>query len=628
MHSSMDLRQVCSLFLALSGALLAQRSMRQIEKLYYRGQYHILAADNPNPDSLSPQALLYYASSYYRLGSNEQAYLFYRRAFDKVSLSDAYHPFLVEYGRLNLERENAKTAAQCFEQALAQVRYPDSVDFVRLYLSHARQLESLEEPQPKDFKWVVHNLEELNTPHHEYSLYIHKGTLYFISRRDSGRGRDPEDLLPHEALYWQKSGQSEPKPVGFFAARHEGIAGFIGDTLIVYRSARRRGDFYIAYPNGDGWTHPVKWKAFPNSRRGSEDALCDDPKTGDIIFSSDRKGTKGGKDLWVTRRLPDGKFAEPQNLQTLNSQYNEDAPFVVGDTLYFAHDGPLSIGGYDLFYSIRGADGQWGPPQRMPRPFNTPGHDSYLFFSNPDSAYLSSNRLGGKGKMDLYLIVKESIPAPSQLPSEPRIYTLSGRAYDMRTGAPVRVKVVLLPRSDTTSFRFENELDGRYTVSKPTVGEYLLTAYADGYAQYVHPISVPDTGDVVHDIPMLSEQTLKQLRLPRVHFNFDKYDLRTEAPPSLDSVLQILRDYPTLVLEVGGHTDSIGTREYNQKLSERRANTVYRYLVEKGIPTYRLRTKGYSEDRPMVPNDTPYRRFLNRRVEFTPLVGRPKELQP
>ncbi|MCS6895138.1 MAG: OmpA family protein [Bacteroidia bacterium] len=127
---------------------------------------------------------------------------------------------------------------------------------------------------------------------------------------------------------------------------------------------------------------------------------------------------------------------------------------------------------------------------------------------------------------------------------------------------------------------------------------------------------------------MLSEQTLKQLRLPRVHFNFDKYDLRTEAPPSLDSVLQILRDYPTLVLEVGGHTDSIGTREYNQKLSERRANTVYRYLVEKGIPTYRLRTKGYSEDRPMVPNDTPYRRFLNRRVEFTPLVGRPKELQP
>ncbi|MEN3040369.1 MAG: OmpA family protein [Bacteroidia bacterium] len=606
------------------GFLFAQRSMRQIERLYFRGEYHILAGDNPNPDSLPPQALLYYASSYYRIGSDSQAYALYRRAFEKMKLADAHHPFLLEYGRLSLERENIDTAIECFNQAIPQIRHPDSLSIADLYLSYAKQLKGLKEAAPEGFRWIAHNLDKLNTPNHEYSLYIHKGTIYFISRRDYGRGRDPEDLLPHEALYWQKSNQSEPQPIGFFATRHEGVAGFIKDTLIVYRSARRRGDFYIAYPKGDGWTQPVKWKSFPNSRRGSEDALCEDPKTGEIIFSSDRKGTKGGKDLWITRRQSNGKFTKPQNLEVLNTQYNEDAPFVVGDTLYFAHDGPLSIGGYDLFYSVRGVDGKWGPPKRLPRPFNTPSHDSYLFFSHPDSIYLSSNRLGGKGKMDLYLITKEALPASPVSASEPRIYTFSGRVYDMQTGAPISAKVILLPRKD--SIQITLDAQGRYGQPKPTPGEYLLSAYAEGYAQYVHPISIPDTGDVTHDIPMLSEQALKRLRLPRIHFNFDKHDLRAEAPAALDTILQILRDYPTLVIEVGGHTDSIGTREYNQKLSERRANTVYRYLMEKGIPAYRLRPRGYSEDRPMVPNDTPYRRFLNRRVEFTPLVGRPKDL--
>lgn len=616
------------LLLSLSAGILhAQRSQRSIERLYYRGKYQVLASDNPNPDSLRPQALLYYASSYYRLGEGEKAYNLYQRAFSQMKLSEIHHPFLMEYGRLCLEREDANTAIACFTEAQNQAKFSDSLSLIGLYLGYANQLKNVSDPVPEGFRWVAYNLSELNTPSYEYSLYIHKGTLYFITRRDAERGSDPTDLLPHEALYWKKPEESAPKPIGFYAKRHEGIAGFIQDTLIVYRSARRRGDFYIAYPKDDGWRQPVFWKAFPNSRRGSEDALCEDPKTGEIIFSSDRKGTKGGKDLWVTRRLPDGKFAKPQNLSALNTQYNEDAPFIVGDTLYFSHDGPTSLGGYDIFFSVRQPDGGWGPPQRLPRPFNTPSHDIYLFFLHPDSIYLSSDRIGGKGKMDLYLIVKEPIPPVRVEPSVPRTFVFTGRAYDVRTNAPVEATIVLRPLGETTSLSFNTESGGAFNQPKPPAGEYLLYAYAEGYAQYIQPITFPDTGDFAIDIPMLSTEELKRIRLPRVHFNFDKYDLRAEAPASLDSVIQILKAYPSLIVEVAGHTDSIGTREYNQKLSERRANTVYRFLIEKGIPAYRLQPRGYGEDRPMVPNSTPYNRFLNRRVEFTPLVGRPKELQ-
>ncbi|MCX8112209.1 MAG: OmpA family protein [Bacteroidia bacterium] len=618
---------VVAVWMAASCLAFGQRSIRSIERLYYRGDYQTLAKDNPNPDNLSPKALLCYASSYYHLGEADRAFALYERAFSQMKLSEADHPFLTEYGRLNLERENASLAMECFNLALSQVKYPDSLSLLSLYLAYAKQLKEARDAQSEGFRWVAYNLKDINTPEPEYSLFIHKGRLYFITRRDPRRGYDPADQLPHEALYWTEPGSKEAKPIGFFSKKHEGIAGFLRDTLIVYRSSRRRGDFYIAYPRGDGWSQPLYWKNFPNSRRGCEDAICEDPKTGDIIFSSDRKGTKGGEDLWITRRLPDGKFSKPENLSSLNTPYNEDAPFVFGDTLFFVHDGPSSMGGYDIFYSIRQPGGGWGPPKRLPRPFNSPAHDSYVFLTHPDSIYLSSNRMGGQGKMDLYLIVREILPPPPPPPPTPEVYTFSGKAYDVRTRQPVPVVVVLKPQSGTEPLTLKSDKDGSFSDKKPDAGEYLLYAYADGYAQYVQPITIPKAGNAVQDIPMISNEELKRIRLPRIHFNFDRYDLRTEAPPALDSVVRILEAYPTLIIEVAGHTDSIGTREYNQRLSERRANTAQGYLRERGIAPQRLRVKGYGEDQPMVPNDTPYHRFLNRRVEFNPVIGRPEEME-
>lgn len=612
--------------------LYAQPSLaRQIERLYYKGDYASLVQKAAKAEKLSPRTLLYWASAHYRLGQSSEAYTLYGKAFAQLDPTQAEAPFLAEYGRLCVERGETSQAIQLFQMALQKTTAPDSQALLNLYLAQAQQLKNYVEDPPKDFRWVVHNLRPYNSAAGDYSLFIHKGRVYFISRRDPARGIDPNDQIPYESLYEATLADSLPKPVRFFGSKHEGIAGFVGDTLVVYRSARRRGDFYIAYPQGTSWTQPVKWKAFPNSRRGSEDALCVDPKTGMIIFSSDRKGSKGLKDLWITRRLPDGKFSEPENISELNTPENEDAPFIVGDTLFFAHDGPRSLGGYDIFYSVRQADGRWGKPQRLPQPINSPAHDSYLFFVHPDSLYLSSGRVGGLGNIDLYLIVKEPVQPPiaqrDTLVAPPaRGYTLTGRVYDTQT-QQLMLAVVRLVRLSAGDSVWQGEIQGAYQREKPPAGQYLIYAYAPGYAQYVAPLVVPDTGDMLHDIPMIPETVLKRIHLPRLHFNFDKYNLRTEAPAALDTVIQFLREYPTLCIEVAGHTDSIGTRAYNQGLSERRAHTVYKYLQEKGIPAYRLVPKGYSEDRPLVPNSTPYNRFLNRRVEFIPLRGKPATLE-
>lgn len=610
------------------GLLQAQtRSDRQVERLYYLGNYQALARDAITPAELRPQTLLYYASAYYALGANETAYTLYQIAFSKLSPTEAEPTFLAEYGRLCLLYDDPAKASGLFNEALSRVSLPDSQALLSLYIAYANQLKGAREEAPPGYRWVVYNLRRWNTSESEYALFFHKGEAYFISRRDPDRKLDPDDQIPHEGLYVASLTDSSVKPVGFFAKGHEGIAGFIGDTMIVYRSLRRRGDFYIAEPAPNSWYAPKKWKAFPNSRKGSETSICEDPKAGVIIFSSDRKGTKGGLDLWITRRLPNGKYSEPENLSALNTPYNEDAPYVVGDTLFFSHDGPTSMGGYDIFYSVRQPGGGWGKPERLPRPFNSPGQDSYFWFARPDTFYLSSNRPGGLGKMDLYMILKEPLPPPpvEEPVVAPRVYVFQGRVYDVRTQQPVAAQIVLKPVGSGASFSVESPA-GQFSQPKPLAGTYLLYAYAPGYAQYVEMLTVPDTGDVSREIAMLPEEVLKRLRLPRLHFNFDKYNLRAETPPALDTVIKILEQYPTLRIEIAGHTDSIGTREYNQGLSERRANTVYQYLIQRGIPAHRLSPRGYSEDRPLVPNSTPYNRFLNRRVEFTPLTGRPAEL--
>lgn len=588
-------------------------------RAYYRGRYLdvVKAYEQKEKEGvlLSPESKLYAASSFLALQDKARAYTVYREAFSEVNPDQVDTRFVAEYGILCLHAEDLNAAQRYVQAALNRLSDPDSIIYLSTALDWTKQALTYKDPPPADYVWKAYNFSRLNSPEPDYCVFRHGDALYFISRRAPERGVAPEDLLPYEALYVAPLADTTAHPIGFFGKFHEGIAGFVGkDTMVVYRSARRRGDFYISVWKGDRWSEPVLWKAFPNSRKGSEDAICEDPKTDEIIFSSDRKGTQGGKDLWRTRRLPDGRFSEPEPLAELNSPYDEDAPIIIGDTLYFASNRPQSLGGYDLFRSLR-QNNRWGPPQRLPKPFNTPAHDIYLFWLNPDSAFISSDRLSGLGKMDIFLIVKEKLPPPP--PPQPRVYTFSGRTYDMRTQASVPATILLVSEPDTPPlWEARSESSGQFSAVKPRGGNYFIIATAPGYAAYIEPITIPDSADFTRDIAMIPLEELRKIRFPRVHFDFDKYTLRIEAPKSLDTVLTILQTYPTVIVAVEGHTDSIGTDAYNIRLGQRRAEAARAYLIERGIAPYRLRPYTYGERQPWRPNNNPYNRFLNRRVEF------------
>ena len=588
-------------------------------RAYYRGKYLdvVQAYEQKEKEGvlLLPQSKMYAASSFYALQDKARAYALYREAFSELNPDQADTRFVAEYGLLCLYAEDLTTGQRYIQAALSRLSDADSIVYLSTALDWTKQAFAYKDPPPADYIWKAYNFSRLNGPEMDYCVFRYGEALYFISRRSPERGVAPEDLLPYEALYVAPLADTAVRPMGFFGKFHEGVAGFIGkDTMVVYRSARRRGDFYISILDGKQWSEPVLWKAFPNSRKGSEDAICEDPKTGELVFSSDRKGTQGGKDLWRVRRLPDGRFSEPEPIAELNSPYDEDAPIIIGDTLYFASNRPQSIGGYDVFRSIRQGN-RWGTPERLLKPFNSPGHDIYIFWLNPDSAFVSSDRVGGLGKMDIYLIVKEKLPPPP--PPQPRVYTFSGRAYDIRTQAPVPATVLLVIEPEAPPFwQAKGESTGNFSDVKPQGGNYFIVATAPGYAAYIEPVTIPDSADFTRDIPMVPVEELRKIRFPRVHFDFDKYTLRLEAPKSLDTVLSILQAYPTVIVAVEGHTDSIGTDAYNIRLGRRRAEAARAYLIERGIAPYRLRPYTYGERKPWRPNNTPYNRFLNRRVEF------------
>ncbi|MGQ9863782.1 MAG: OmpA family protein [Bacteroidia bacterium] len=610
-------------------------AQRSIARNYYKGNYDLIV-QSAAPEKLTPIGRLYYASSLYRLREYPQAYQEYQKAFTELPPNETVDAtFYVEYGSLLSFYGDISGALAYLQKAAQNAKDPDLLQEIDLRTSQVNSLKSNTNSFPESIKVSIHILWEANSIEHDYSALPDpkKGGYYFISRRDPARKSD-RDFMAYEGLWYWKPG-SPPEKAYLTPAYHEGVSWIMGDSMVVYRSKGRRGDFHISVRRGDRWSEPILWKEFPNDRQGSEDHMCLDPKTGDIIYSSDRKGTTGGKDLWRTYRLPNGKFAPPQNLgMEINTPYDEDAPYIIGDTLFFAHNGPRSFGGYDIFYAVRSKDGRFRKPQHLPPPINGPGNESYFVWLTPDTMLLSTERVGGKGKMDLAIVVFEKIrPEPPPPPVAKKKPLLRGYTFNARTGERIGNSYVeILPELDEQPIwaSFTNS-EGNFETDKPTNPVFYIRARAKNFLDYLERVenTRPDE-DEEKPLPMIPVEELKAIRLPRIHFNFDKSDLRPESPKKLDEVIAFLEDAQrkNLVLEVAGHTDSIGTVVYNQGLSERRANAAVVYLAQKGIDRRRLVPKGYSELRPLVPNSTPQNRFLNRRVEFYILSTPPPTSQP
>lgn len=378
-------------------------------------------------------------------------------------------------------------------------------------------------------------------------------------------------------------------------------------------------DLYWAKRIGDRWSRPRNFGAPVNtSAWESQPSMSADGIT--VYFASSRAGGYGGMDIWKTTMTAEGEFSIPENLgPAINTPGDDAAPFIHSDgrTLYFASNGRVGMGGYDLYYSTLQPDGGWSEPQNMGYPINSPADEINIFINAQGTmGYIASDKDGGFGGLDLYRFVLDD-----QLRPNPVTY-IKGRVYDAFTSQPLaaHIELIDLNTKQLLTSTASDAQTGDYLACIHTGGNVLLNVSHPDYPFYSENFQLERTytelSPYLKDIRLQPTDVGTVVTLKNVFFDFDKSDLKPESYVELDKLAAYLLANPNLKVEIGGHTDDQGTDEYNDRLSESRAKSVCDYLVEKGVPADRLRYKGYGKRVPIADNRTEEGRAENRRTEF------------
>jgi len=519
----------------------------------------------------------------------------------------------------------------------------------------------------------IDNLKVVNSPYPEYSPLISadESIMIFTSRRTNttGGGKDEgSDFHYFEDVYmsYQTEGQwSAPVNIGrpINTDVHDATVGLSpdGQSLFVYRfEMGDGGDIYQCELDGERWSKPKHLGKNINTKYHESSAcFSNDGRT--MYFVSDKpEGGLGGRDMYrATLDNPDAKvgnkkrWGSPFNLSTtLNTKYSEEGVFMHpdGKTLYFSSKGHETMGGYDIFKAVKDDNGQWGKPENLGYPINTPDDDVFFVISaSGKHGYYSSIKSDGMGEKDIYRVTFLGPEKPPVLNNEDNLLAslanpvsetvieelieirsvaltiLKGTVTDAVTQDKVEASIELIDNEKNkviANFK-SNAKTGKYLVSLPAGKNYGLAVKAEGYLFHSENFDIPKSAgytEVIKDIALKKVAVGSKIVLKNIFFDFDKATLRNESTSELERLTKLLNDVPTLKIEISGYTDSKGADAYNLKLSERRAHAVVDYLVAAGIAKERLTYKGAGESEPVATNDTEAGRQENRRTEFKVLA--------
>ena len=419
---------------------------------------------------------------------------------------------------------------------------------------------------------------------------------------DNWTGEDFSDLFMSTA---QKERWSTPVLLDerglINTSANEGTPSFNAKFSTLYFTRCRMGEkekqycqIYRAAQRGSTWDKPELVMADSSGNTGQPWISPDELR---ILFASSRQDGRGGKDIWMAERKDKRKsFDQPVNLGSpVNTTGDEMFPYLLNDTvLYFASNAHPGFGGLDLFRSVL-RNGSWSQPENLLPPMNGNKDDFAITFKNstPEEGFFSSNREGGKGGDDIYSFRLKTL-----------LFTLSGTVSDANTKLPMNgVSVYLISeKSDTVLWCYTNE-KGNYRFGNEYVHRDMsydvLVSYENYFNQTfsIETKSWRENHDFINDILLMAIPE-KPIVLPEILWDLDKWDLKPQYQDSLQSLVKLLNDNPKIVIEMGSHTDSRASDEYNNELSQKRAQAVVDYLVAKNIDPGRLVAKGYGESIP------------------------------
>ena len=422
----------------------------------------------------------------------------------------------------------------------------------------------------------------------------------------------------------------------------------------VNREGRSLCHIYVSSFGANGWSQPLKLPREINHPRfnSTQPAVgtCFDPGVEILYFVSDRHGGGGGKDIWFSvYNKSSGTYTNAENAGVfINTPQDEITPFfdLPSHRLYFSSNGWPSMGGFDLFYA-KGDMSTWELPVNLGRPRNS-SYDDLNMTQNYSAKFglFASNRPGSLSLKhqaccdDLYLFTETESPrvlitgklVKEDIIRESGIFKPNVTASDENIGEEVlsnQLVTIEMVQDSTSSVilqEIQTNAQGEFEVWLDPGSDYQITVDDSSLVNNKFSISTKNARrDETIDVSTIALTSVNQqsIVIENIYYEFDQTELTSDAKTILDTTLLVLLNrYPSIQVEIASHTDNIGDEKYNQRLSERRANSVVKYLISKGVSRHRLSAIGYGESRPVNPNqnedgsDNPEGRNKNRRTEF------------
>ncbi len=464
----------------------------------------------------------------------------------------------------------------------------------------------------KPTRYKLENVSPINTKYSDFGVtYSNKDRrhIIFSSARQESEGKNNDgwtgekfqDLF--EATVDKKGKWSSPKPilepVNTTASEGGTAMDAKGSDLYFTRCETEKGkvgicEIYYTKRKGATWDDPKLIVLAPDSFTVGHPALSSDEQT--LYFSSDMPNGFGGKDIWITKYDKKTKeWGKPVNAgNKINTEFDELFPYISSDnTLYFSSKGHIGMGGLDVFMAKQ-TNGLFEDAVNLKYPINS-SHDDFAFIIDEvagDKGFLSSDREGGKGGDDIYTWY---------LP--PLVFTVSGKVIDADTRANIEGATIEMFGSDGSSVPFKTDKTGAYKFDLKPETSYKVSATMSNYLNKyleVSTVGLEQSKDFIGDFDFALRSTLRAIELPDIYYDLAKWDLRPESKAALDDLLQTLEDNPTIVIELGSHTDSRPIPMTNDTLSARRAESVVNYLIQKGVPKERLDYHGYGAHEPRI----------------------------
>jgi len=376
----------------------------------------------------------------------------------------------------------------------------------------------------------------------------------------------------------------------------------------------------ITFKTKTGWSFPDNYY-IQNYYNLSKYASFNMSASGKVILLAiQRKDSYGKEDIYISFKIDDLHWTEPKNIgSVINSSESEFSPFLASDdvTLYFSSIGHDGIGEADLFLTRR-LDStwmNWSEPKNLGTLINTEKGEGYLSIDASGKwAYFVSIE-NSKGGSDVF-----KMRLPDSLKPNP-VVLLSGKIRAKKSDLPdsIRVFYERLPSGLISGCTRIDPFTGDYSLVLPAGFNYGLWADAKGFASQNENIDtrrITTYTEIYRDLHIVPIETGSSLVMNNLFFDYDKAAIRIESYPELDRIALFMVENPDVSIIISGHTDSIGSDNYNNKLSERRAKAVVEYLERKGIDHERLKYIGFGERKPKADNKTTKNRQMNRRVEF------------